>query len=83
MVGGKVIEVIQMDGRVWIDVRDTVHPTDTCAIYVERTPDAERVMIGDSLWWQGREAYWTPQTREYEDKAIPRIGYSCVARPDV
>lgn len=81
MVGGKVIEVIKLEGRVWVNVRDTHYQRETCAIYVERTADAERIAVGDSLWWQGREAYWTPQTGEFEDRSIPRVGYSGVARP--
>lgn len=81
MVGGTVIEVIKLRDRVWVDTRDTYYPRDTCAIYVRRTHDAEQVAEGDSLWWQGSEAYWTPQTLECVDRAIPRIGYSGVARP--
>ena len=81
MVGGVVIETIRLPERVWVNVRDRVYERETCAIYVERTVDADSIEIGDSLWWQGREAYWTPKAGGFEDRAIPRIGYSGVERP--
>jgi hypothetical protein len=61
MVGGKVIETVLQAGRVWVNVCDRVHPKDTCAIYVERNANSEAIQMGDSLWWQGGVAYWTPQ----------------------
>jgi hypothetical protein len=62
MVGGIVIEVVPESGRVWLNVRDKVYTKDTCAIYVERTPEAMLVSPGDSVWWQGEWAMWTPQS---------------------
>ena len=61
MVGGKVIEVVSQDGRLWVNVRDINYPKATCAIYVERNETSERIKPGDSLWWQGGVAMWTPQ----------------------
>ena len=55
MVGGRVIELRddvvcgQNVRRVWCMDRNG----DECAIYVAR-PDADRVAIGDQVWWQGR-----------------------------
>lgn len=61
MIGGKVIEVADVPDRpnvIFVDVRDKY---DTCAILVERNKNSERIEIGDSLWWQGGWAMWTPQ----------------------
>lgn len=88
-VGGKVVEVIPLEDRIWVNTREQVwyppeqrwHDGSECAIYVQRTFDAERIQPGDSLWWQGRDAYWTPKDRSVEDMPIPRIGYSGVSRP--
>lgn len=60
MVGGKVIEIVTLERKVWVSVRDVNHPKDTCAVYVERNKDSEAIEIGDSVWWQAGFAYWTP-----------------------
>lgn len=57
MVGGKVIETIALKDRVWINCRDR---NDTCAIYVRKTAKARAVSEGDTVWWQGGWALWTP-----------------------
>lgn len=82
MVGGKVIETIIVDDRVWVNVRDRTYPKETCAIYVERNPVSEAISEGDSLWWQGRLAFWTPVGANFSDLEIPRRSYSGVARPE-
>jgi hypothetical protein len=66
-------------GRLWIDTRE---PTsgDHCAIYVEATPEARSISEGDALWWQGAWAMWTPSTRAFFDRKIPRIGCSGISR---
>lgn len=86
MVGGKVVETIlcERDGqrRIWINVRGTgSEHRDHCAIYVEDSHAAQCVEVGDSLWWQGQHAFWTPRKRHFEDYKLRRIGYSGVARP--
>lgn len=63
MVGGIVIEVSEVKGRpevLFIDCRDRTYAKDTCAIYIEKNDISEQIQIGDSLWWQGRWAMWTP-----------------------
>ena len=83
MIGGTVIETIDAGDRVWINCRDDAHKGDNCAINVVRNVDALVVCPGDSVWWQSRNAYWTPQNnaKGIYDIAIPRIGYSGAARP--
>lgn len=82
MVGGTVIETIILEDKVWVNCKDKTYK-DTCAIYVERNKDSEAIRVGDSIWWQGGYAMWTPQSREFADRKIERRGYSGVRRPDV
>lgn len=99
MVGGTVIEVVDLATKVYINCADKPRgrtKADECAIYVERTPDAEKIEIGDAVWWQGGVAYWTPcknRTSSKEarnrglkggvdyDVKIPRVGYSGASHP--
>lgn len=95
MVGGTVIEVSEVSGRpevLFVDCRDRTYAKDTCAIYVERNQTSERIELGDCVWWQGRHAYWTPQTNRERDEAdlgcgidfdipLPRVGFSGVTHP--
>lgn len=77
-VGGKVVETIVLEDRVWINTSDD---GDECAIYVERTPESRTISEGDSLWWQSGWAFWTPRNRAFEDRRLNRIGASGVSRP--
>jgi len=91
MVGGRVIEVCavkEFPGRLFVDVCDRPYSRlETCTIYVERNETSERIQVGDSIWWQGRNAMWTPQDSQRlragvdHDIVIPRIGYSGVRHP--
>jgi hypothetical protein len=90
MVGGKVIGIVRKRGEpTTVNVEDTHHPGDTCGIEVwERRADNGTpvvIEIGDSIWWQGREAMWTPHVRTNRppdkcgktwDIHLPRVGYS-------
>lgn len=92
MVGGQVREILKLEDRVWINVVDPNYPTTPCAVYVQRTPEAERVKVGDGLWWQAGNAYWNPPERYRKadlskpsgvdyDIAIPLIGHSGALHP--
>lgn len=89
MIGGLVLETIILPDRVWVNCGER-QSSSQCAIYVKRTPESERIMLGDKLWWQGGFAIWTPAThlqgtgkqgKDYEVK-IPRIGFSGASRPE-
>lgn len=96
MIGGMVIEVIDnVMGRpdvIWVNVMDTQPPKrkrfDMCAIYVDKNETSLQIRAGDSIWWQGNIALWTPRKvkesgdGEY-DIHIPRVGFSGVQRPDL
>lgn len=86
-VGGRVVEVVAMSpSKVWVNTDDNWHRRhgthqNECAVYVD--PDGQTIRPGDSLWWQGPTAYWTPQDRPFGASDIPlkRIGFSGVTRP--
>ena len=91
MVGGDVKEVLRLRGRIWVNAEERDTGTE-CAIYVERNRTSEQIKPGDVIWWQGRQAMWTPkknrdrpvdQLRQgwHFDIVILRIGYSGVAHP--
>jgi len=92
MIGGIVIETVIQPKRIWVNtVESSERCNSKCAIYVERNDKSERIRPGDSLWWQGGSAMWTP----YENKSkpnlkggvdydirIPRIGFSGASKPE-
>lgn len=103
MVGGTVIEVAEIKGRIgvlFIDCADM--PTgrakpDFCATLIELDDVSSGIKFGDSLWWQGPHAMWTPKKNllsaeerskkghrsgvEYDIK-LKRVGYSGVKYPN-
>lgn len=89
MVGGIVIEVCEvkhLKDALYIDCRSREY-NNTCAIYVEKNFISEKIEIGDTIWWQHKYAYWTPQNskrllcgHDYDIK-IQKIGYSGVEHP--
>jgi len=83
MVGGTVGGIRVLEDRIWVNCWDKPYKhIEECAIYVERNADSEQIKIGDSLWWQGRFALWTPRPEDgRHDVEIPRIGYSGVPDP--
>lgn len=79
-VGGKVVEIIVCPDRVWVNTRERPEHRSTCAVYVERTPEALSISEGDTLWWQGRHAMWTPKSGAFHDRKLNRIGFSGISR---
>jgi len=79
-VGGKVIEVVKAQNKIWIN---TLDHKDECAIYVEIGNDSKKVIPGDIVWWQGNNAFWTTKDRKTEiETKLKRIGCSGVSRPE-
>jgi hypothetical protein len=66
MVGGKVIGITRKPGdSTLVHVRGTRgERNDLCCIRVwerrRRDDSPVEIEIGDSIWWQGRDAMWTP-----------------------
>ncbi len=83
MVGGVVIDIVKISqAKWWVNCAehfDRKSP-DQCAIYLN--PAGEPVDVGDSVWWQGAYAYWTPADRTRADVRLWRIGFSGVPHPD-
>lgn len=93
MVGGQVLEIVDTHDKLWVNVwARPYRKIEECAIFVEKTPDAEKIAPGDQLWWQGGRAMWTPRSNRNSsevgkcgvdyDIVIPRIGFSGVDRPE-
>lgn len=92
MVGGVVIETRTIhSGKVWVNVEERPlngsHKPGTCAIYVN--PACVDLFVraniqrGDSIWWQGEYAMWTPKGLiPLVDVRLRRIGFSGVAAPE-
>lgn len=83
MVGGTVITTIEDGNCIYVNCRENIKRgfAQTCAIYVERNADSEQIRPGDSIWWQGGRAMWTPTDRRFTDREIPRRSYSGVRSP--
>jgi hypothetical protein len=91
MIGGIVIETLVLEDRVWVNVQDYNKTEDrllrdTCAVYVEKSPEARSISDGDMVWWQGGFIHWTAKDRYHRtigkpDVKIKRLGFSGVERP--
>lgn len=91
MIGGIVLQTIVFDDRVWVDtVEREEYCNGTCAVYVERNENSDKIKPGDSLWWQGGFAMWTPYENKgksgnrggiHYDIQIPKIGFSGACKP--
>ena len=88
-VGGTVVEIVDdpTRERVWVNTKERQESRQTVAIYVERTSEALSITEGDSLWWQGGFAHWTPRAGSFKDappfsdRKIRKISGSGVPRP--
>lgn len=73
MVGGRVIEVMEMGlgvYRLWC-----IDGADECAVYCRAQPE-ELPKCGDEIWWQSGKIYLDGDTRSLE-----KIGNSHDPRP--
>jgi len=86
MIGGTVVETIIVDDKVWINCKESPKRSTTCAIYVDKTPEACSVSEYDMVWWQGGYAFWTPRDQEGNNIGEIEVKLSCrgcsgVSRP--
>lgn len=78
MVGGTVIEVVDLATKVYVNCAERPHgKINECAIYVELNAQSDQIEIGDSVWWQGGFAMWTPQSNRVSDEEAKRRGLKC------
>lgn len=97
MVGGTVIEIIQLSDKIWINCQEDNYKH-KCAIYVVNSETSRKIKTGDMVWWQSGWALWTPEANRGDkrpedapkqkggidyDIRIPRIGFSGAHRPEV
>lgn len=92
MIGGKVIEIIELHDRIWVNCQCQIHG-DICAVFVQKTVHARCISEGDCLWWKADQCYWTPacnlnrmailQCGKDIDIPIPKIGFSGMPRPEL
>lgn len=66
MNGGTVIRIVDLATKIYIDCESDQN--ETGVIYVERTPEAEKIRIGDAICWHGSFAYWTPIANQVSEK---------------
>ncbi len=92
MVGGIVIETIELPDKVWVNCRGKgSEANDTCAVYVELSDKARSISAGDKFWWQAGTCYWTPWPQKQEptrqgidyEIELRKIGFSHTSRPQV
>jgi hypothetical protein len=92
MVGGIVIGLSRRNGETLLNVQDTRRANDLCAVRCEErrtdTNEPVSIAVGDSVWWQCGNVYWTPAASKSGDLAqrtngranwdipLPKIGYS-------
>lgn len=73
MIGGTVVDIWRWEREyVSVVVEDDLY----LCVRLDKTDDSLSISRGDSLWWQGSVAMWTPRDRSLEDVHIPRIGNS-------
>ena len=70
MIGGTVIKVIDCGDKIWINCEEDCSSSQ-CAIYVEKTAKSRCIQNGDSIWWQGGFAMWTPYFNRGNDPDKP------------
>lgn len=80
MIGGTVTETVEDRSRIWVKVADDKH-FDSCAINVVNNDEAKKIKPGDSIWWQGTFAMWTPY--ENRSEARRRAGITTPQRAGV
>jgi len=89
MVGGKVVETIELEDKIWINCEDEKIPqwndknysNEQCAVYIEKTAAGRCVQEGDSIWWESDSVMWTPRKKAFKDFKLKKIGSSGVKRP--
>ena len=70
MIGGTVIKVKELPDKIWVNCEEDCS-TSQCAIYVEKNAKSKLIEPGDSVWWQGIYAMWTPYCNCGNDPAKP------------
>jgi len=75
-VSGNIVQIYEGTDRLWVNTHDH---GDYCAVFIEKTEN--KIELGDTLWWQGGKAFWTPKDKSVVEVPINRIGCSGVNHP--
>lgn len=89
MTGGKVVETIELEDKIWVNCEDETVPQwndknfapKQSAIYIEKTAAGRCVQDGDTIFWEGEYALWTPRKKAFTDYKLKRVGAVGVKRP--
>jgi len=81
MVGGLVVEVVELPDCIYVDCVDCKYPKTRVAIHLQKSRLAKAIDFGDRIWWQGNRAFWTPCRGERYDVELKKIGPSGVKHP--
>ena len=81
MIGGKIVEVIFQNERVFLNVQDETYQKDRCGIYVKSDESSLQIETVDKCWWQGDKVFWTRPFTTIVDVPLERASYSGVDHP--
>lgn len=89
MVGGIVIGIAETGDEALVHVKDAKSANSSgneCSVrcrLIDKNGYRVFIKVGDALWWQGGNCYWTPKPGLANgrcgvdfDIALPKIGYS-------
>lgn len=79
-VGGKVIQVFQFpkSDLMWVNTLD--QGDEPCSV-LAGGPRAHEISLGDTVWWQGKHCYWTPQSKSEQDVPLDKCSASGIRHP--
>ena len=85
MVGGKISIVTELEDSVEVNCVGTGSERyDRCAIKISKQNHRWKEMkSGDSFWWQGRKAMWTPKENCLYDEESKRLGHKIGVHWDI
>jgi len=73
-MGGIVVDVYKDadNGLLRVTTKDTTYG-DRVQVRLDTDED---IKFGDTIWWQGQMAYWTPADKSFSDKPIKKYANS-------
>ena len=73
MIGGTVVDMWRLEQDC---ISVVVKDTGLLCVRLDKEDNSLAISRGDSLWWQGDVALWTPKDRSLVDVRIARRGCS-------
>jgi len=72
-VGGKVTEIKYSKNFVSVNTNDGC---EYCAVNMTPNSDSFNIEIGDTVWWQSGNCFWTKKDGSNCEVKIKKVGYS-------